>query len=236
MRLPDKNKFKQYDDNDDIQRLKFENNVLEPLPMHVNILSDKDKAKAIKHIENAIIRPSIEYKSYIKFLREKIDMNKCSFWGAVSNENSKRVKIEIHHSPLTLFDITSIVAEKQIHERGEFNYFEIAKEVMSLHYQCKVGLIPLSSTIHSMVHNGTIFIPLYCPRGNFLSFIDEYSQYISRDLTDMLEDAYILTKQTQDLSILDTVYTYIECDGFKLPQFNDNTSSLAIEHNIKRKK
>ena len=230
MRLPDKNQFKHYDNYDKIKHLKFGDKI-EPLPMRVNILSDKDKAKAIKHIENAVIRPSLEYKTYIKFLREKMDMNKCSFFDNVSNANSKRVKIEIHHSPLTLFDITSIVAEKQMHEKGEFNYFKIGKEVVELHYQCRVGLIPLSSTVHSMVHNGTLFIPLYCPRGNYISFLDEYSQYISRDLTDMLEDAYVLTKQTQDLSILDTVYTYIDYDGFKLPQFKE--SSLAIEHNLK---
>lgn len=230
MRLPDINSFKTYDNYEKIRHMSV-NDKIEPLPMHVNILSDKDKVKAIKHVENTIIRPSLEYKAYIKFLREKYDMTKCSFFNNVSNEHSKRVKIEIHHSPFTLFDITSVVAEKQMHEDGEFNYFKIGKEVVQLHYQCRVGLIPLSSTIHSMVHNGSIFIPLDCPRGNYISFIEEYDRYLSQDLLAMLEDAYILTKQTHDLSILDTVYTYIDCDGFKLPQFNE--TSLVVEHNIK---
>ena len=45
MRLPDKNQFKHYDNYDKIKHLKFEDKI-EPLPMRVNILSDKDKAKA----------------------------------------------------------------------------------------------------------------------------------------------------------------------------------------------
>lgn len=217
MRLPDINSFKTYDNLEKIKTMKITDE-LQPLPMHVNILSDKDKVKAITHIERAIIRPSLEYKTYIKFLKENVDMTKCSFFNNVSNKYSSRVKIEIHHAPFTLFDITSIVAEKQVHENGEFNYFMIAKEVMKLHYQCKVGLIPLSSTLHSLVHNGSVFIPLDCPRGNFISFMEEYSQYISQDLMGMMEDAYVLTKQTQDLSLLNTVYTYVECDGFTLPE------------------
>ena len=217
MRLPDINSFKSYDNLEKIKTMKFTEE-LQPIPMHVNILSDKDKAKAITHIEKAIIRPSLEYKSYIKFLKDNFDMTSCSFFSNVSNKNSTRVKIEIHHAPFTLFDITSIVAERQMHELGEFNYFKIGEEVMKLHYQCKVGLIPLSSTVHSLVHNGALFIPLDCPRGNYISFIEEYSRYISQDLMNMLEDAYVLTKQVQDLSLLNTVYTYIEKDGFNLPK------------------
>lgn len=217
MRLPDPNSIKSFKNLEKIKTMKFTDELI-PLPMHVNILSDKDKTKAIKHIESAIIRPSIEYHSYIKFLKENFDMTRCSFFNGVSNKNSTRVKIEIHHAPFTLFDITSIVAEKQIHENGEFNYFKIAEEVMKLHYQCKVGLIPLSSTVHSLVHNGSLFIPLDCPRGDFISFMEDYSRYISQDLMAMMEDAYVLTKQVQDLSLLETVYTYIEQDGFSLPK------------------
>ena len=217
MRLPDINSFKTYNNIEKIKTLHFTEE-LQPISMHINILSDKDKEKAIKHIEKAIIRPSIEYHSYIKFLKENFDMTSCSFFSNVTNKNSKRIKIEIHHSPFTLFDITSIVAEKQMHTIGVFNYFKIAEEVMKLHYQCKVGLIPLSSTVHSLVHNGSLFIPLDCPRGNFIDFMEEYSRYISQDLMGMLEDAYVLTKQVQDLSLLNTVYTYVETDGFTLPQ------------------
>ena len=214
MRLPDTSSLKEYKQADLIEVLKIKD--VEPLPRHINILTDKDKTKAILTTEKKYIRPSLEYKAYIKYLKDYMDMTKCSFFNNV--KNSKRVSIEIHHSPFSLYDITSIVAEKQMHENGEFNYFKIAEEVLKLHYQCKVGLIPLSTTVHSLVHNGELFIPLDAPRGDFVSFIKEYDRYISNDLMSNLEQMLILSKQVQNLSLLNTKYTYMEVDGFTLPK------------------
>lgn len=214
MRLPDTSSLKQYKQTELIEKLKIKE--IEPLPRHVNLLTDKDKTKAILAVERNYIRPSLEYKTYIKYLKENIDMNKCSFFNNV--KGSKRVKIEIHHSPFSLYDIASIVAEKQMHENGEFNYCKIADEVLRLHYQCKVGLIPLSSTVHTLVHNGELFIPLDAPRGDYISFIKEYDKYISTDLMSNLEQMLILSRQIQDLSLLNTKYTYIDVEGFTLPK------------------
>lgn len=214
MRLPDINSLKQYKETELIDTLKIKD--VEPLSRHINLLTDKDKTKALIATEKQYIRPSLEYKAYIKYLKEYMDMTKCSFFDNV--KASKRVKIEIHHSPFSLYDITSVVAEKQMHENGEFNYFKIAEEVLKLHYQCKVGLIPLSTTVHSLVHNGELFIPLDAPRGDFVSFIKEYDRYISNDLMSNLEQMLILSKQVQNLSLLNTKYTYMEVDGFTLPK------------------
>lgn len=214
MKLPDTSSLKEYKQADLIEVLKIKD--VEPLPRHINILTDKDKTKAILTTEKKYIRPSLEYKAYIKYLKDYMDMTKCSFFNNV--KNSKRVSIEIHHSPFSLYDITSIVAEKQMHENGEFNYFKIAEEVLKLHYQCKVGLIPLSATAHTLVHNGELFIPLDAPRGDYISFIKEYDKYISTDLMSNLEQMLILSKQVQNLSLLNTKYTYMEVDGFTLPK------------------
>lgn len=214
MRLPDTSSLKQYKEAELIETLKMRD--IEPLSRHVNLITDKDKTKALLSIEKKYIRPSLEYKAYIKYLKDNMDMTKCSFFDNV--KSSKRVKIEIHHSPFSLYDITSVVAEKQMHEDGEFNYFKIADEVLQLHYQCKVGLIPLSSTVHTLVHNGELFIPLDAPRGDFISFIKEYDKYISNDLMSNLEQLFILSKQVQDLSLLNTKYTYIDTEGFVLPK------------------
>ena len=82
----------------------------EEMEYFVFINSDKDKVKFIKRCEK-VIRSSNEYRDYVAFLKENIDMDKCAFWKNVSSENSKRVKIEIHHEPFTLFDIVSVVVE-----------------------------------------------------------------------------------------------------------------------------
>lgn len=213
MRLPDINNVT-YDNSKLIKYLKM--GKIEPIKMEINIMSDKDKVKAIKTVER-MVRSSLEYKAYIKYLKQYIDMTKCSFFNNVNNKDGKRVSIEIHHEPFTLFDITQAVLEKQLDETGEVNLFNIAEEVMKLHYQCKVGLVPLSATVHELVHVGQVFIPLQSPRGDYIAFLEEYDRYITMDMKDMLQEKLKLSKQVQDLSLLETKYTYVEVEGFKFP-------------------
>lgn len=184
------------------------------------IISEKDKIKVVKKIEQ-IARSSMEYKQYIEYLRKYIDMTKCSFFNNISNKDSKRVSIEIHHEPFTLFDIAHIILEKWIATGQEINPTLIAEEMMKLHYQNKVGLIPLSITVHQLVHTGKLFVPLQCLYGDFVSFFEEYEPYVPQDLKDILEIKLKMSKDVeneQDLSILERKYTYLEVDGFNLPQ------------------
>ena len=83
-------------------------------------------------------------------------MNKCSFYENVSNIDSNDIKIEIHHEPISLYDICIIVYNKRnfFHE----NLSELLKEVMLLHYKLLIGLIPLAETVHELVHNKYLFI------------------------------------------------------------------------------
>lgn len=216
MRLPNIKNITPYNNDKKIQTMKLDSK--DAVSKTINIMSDKDKVKAIKSIER-IVRSSLEYKAYIKYLKDYVDMTRCSFFNGVSNKDTnKKISIEIHHEPFTLFDITQIILEKQLDETGEVNYFTIAEEVMKVHYQCKVGLIPLSATVHELVHSGDIFIPLQCPRGDFIGFLEEYDQYICMDIKDTLQAKLKLSKQVQDLSMLETKYTYLEVDGFRLPQ------------------
>lgn len=226
MRLPDINNVT-YDNSKLIKYLKLKK--IEPIKMEINIMSDKDKVKAIKTAER-MIRSSLEYKAYIKYLKKYIDMTKCSFFNNVNNKDGKKVSIEIHHEPFTLFDITQAVLEKQLDETGEVNLFNISEEVMKLHYQCKVGLLPLSATVHELVHLGEVFIPLQSPRGDYIGFLEEYDRYITMDMKDMLQEKLKLSRQVQDLSLLETKYTYVEVDGFKFPSLvSQEKISSSIE-------
>ena len=184
-----------------------------------NVMNEKDKIKLIKTVER-IVRSSIEYKQYIAFLKAEIDMTQCSFFTNVTNKNGARVSIEIHHEPFTLFDITQMVTDKFIDEDRELNPLLIAEEVMLLHYKNMVGLIPLSSTVHGLVHDGDLFIPLQFVYGEYASFIKEYDKYLSSDNQSILQAKLRMSKEViqPDLSILETRYVYLEVDGFKLPQ------------------
>lgn len=214
MRLPD---IKKYNNNQDIELMQLTG--IQPVEKTYIVLNDKDKLMLTKAVET-IVRRSLEYKQYIQFLKEEIDMTQCAFFKNVTNKNGAAVSIEIHHEPFTLFDITNIVIEKYIESGYDLNPLLIAEEVMSLHYKNMVGLIPLSVTVHKLVHNGNLFIPLQNVYGNYIQFLEEYGEYVSDSIKAMLETKLRLSKDIEnpDTSILEKKYVYLEVEGFNLPQ------------------
>jgi hypothetical protein len=150
----------------------------------------------------------------------------CSFFNNVSNKDKQKVSIEIHHEPFTLFDITQTVVEKWIANDEDINPILIAEEVMKIHYQGRIGLIPLSITVHKLVHNGKLFIPLQNVYGNFIAFLEEYENYIPADLKDMLEVKLKMSKEVQvnDMTLLEKRYIYLDVEGFVFPQVIEETA------------
>jgi hypothetical protein len=188
------------------------------------IFSDKDRIKFIKTVEK-VIRSSMEYKEYIKYLKDVIDMTKCSFFTNINSENAKKkISIEIHHEPFTLFDLVSIVYIRHKSMGRDPNPLLIAEEVMKLHYQDRVGLIPLSVTVHELVHNGKLFIPLQCVAGNYLEFLKEYMDDIDPELQSILKKKIEMSKEVVDTSILQKRFVYLEVEGFRLPQLISKAS------------
>lgn len=214
MRLPD---IKKYNNTSDIEIMALTD--IKPVDKTYVVLNDKDKLMLTKAVET-IVRRSLEYKQYVQFLKEEIDMTQCAFFKNVTNKNGSPVSIEIHHEPFTLFDITLTVIEKFIDNGYELNPLLIAEEVMSLHYKNMVGLIPLSVTVHELVHDGSLFIPLQNVYGNYIQFLEEYGDYITDSIKAMLETKLRLSKELDnpDTSILEKKYVYLEVEGFSLPQ------------------
>lgn len=190
---------------------------VEPVERTVILLTPKQKLKFIKKVE-MLVRSSQEYKQYSEYLKKYVDMTMCSFFNGITTKNSRKVRIEIHHEPFTLFDLVSIVLEKWTQRGDKINHLLIAEEVMKIHFRGRVGLIPLSLTAHQLVHDGKLFIPLQYVYGDVIEFVKEYEQFISEDLMGTLQVKLEMSKQVQDNSILDTSYVYIEVDGFSLPQ------------------
>lgn len=183
--------------------------------------TDKEIEKFIKRIEKNV-RSSMEYRDYISYLKEYVDMNHCAFYTNMDNNSGGKVKIEIHHEPFTLFDISKIVYNKFIIEGFPLNDLYIAEEIMDLHYTNQVGLIPLSKSIHQIYHNSNqIVIPLNLVYGDYMSFCKNYNDYITDEqILDKLERKINETKglKSSDFNKLNPKYVYIEVDGFTLPQ------------------
>ena len=200
-----------------------------------NLSDDKEYNQYIKDIEK-VVRRSFEYRAFIKYLRENMDMNKCSFLKDVSNAETYDIKIEIHHYPLTLRDICEIVYRKRCAYHESLSVFMVAKEVMILHYKLIIGLIPLSETVHELAHNGRIFIPVDRVLGRYNIFLDYYEPFCEPEQLETISRIEKYTKENSN--ILDTTIidqnniTYnIETERFQLPQFNTITNNMIEQIN-----
>lgn len=220
MRVP---KIEHYENSNKIETININPNRID---MEYIIMTDKDKLKLITDIER-YVRRSLEYKQYIRFLRDEIDMTECAFFENVNNKNrNSKISIEIHHEPIDLFTITQIVVDKWIDLGIPINPILISKEVMELHYKNHIGLIPLSVTVHQLYHDGKIFIPLQYVYGKYISFIEEYWDYISEETRSILQTKMDISKKIvkMDTSILETKYTYVNVDGFILPSIIEEST------------
>ena len=157
-----------------------------------DLFDDKDKEKYFKDLERHI-RSSYEYRNMIQYLREYMNMNSCSFMPNISNELNRKIRIEIHHSPFTLRDICSIVLNKRMKNNEVLFIESVAYEVMFIHYSLMIGLIPLSETVHQLVHNQYIFIPVNKVYGYYKNFVKSYYDYIDPEILDKLDELEKLT-------------------------------------------
>lgn len=183
--------------------------------------TDKDKRKFIERTKR-IVRSSKEYKDYIRYLKENMDMDRCVFFKKIKHTSDNAIKIEVHHEPFTLDDIVRTVINKQLAEGRKLNDLDVANEVMELHYNDMVGLVPLSETIHELVHSDTnkVFVPLNMVYGNFNKFFELYQNYMEDDILTRLEVKIDQTKNmTEDaFDALAVEYEYLEVDGVDLPE------------------
>jgi hypothetical protein len=157
---------------------------------------EKSRIKFIKYIEK-IVRRSFEYKTYIGFLKNELNLTKCTFLPMIDINEIKMVGLEFHHYPYTLFDITSVVLDEHMLINGEkhINPFNIAQEIMQLHYQNYIGLVPLTQTIHELVHSGKVFVNLDYVFGNYNKFINLYDSARTDTYNQMMQNLEQLSEK-----------------------------------------
>ena len=163
---------------------------------------EKDFNKFINDTERDI-RRSYEYREFIKYIRDNMQMNKCAFLEGVTNEETFDIKIEIHHYPFSLHDIVEIVLKKRLYYNESTSKFMVAKEVMSLHYKLVVGLIPLSQTVHELAHSGKLFVPSDKVVGRYNMFVDLYKPFCTVEQLEVLDRIEKYSRENRS-DILDT--------------------------------
>ena len=186
-------------------------------------LSDNDAYGKFILAVKRDIRASIEYQMFINFLKEHLDMNKCSFYKNISGADTKHIKIHVHHDPFTLEDITGVVMRKRECYREEINIPLVGKEVMYLHYSLLVGLIPLAETPHELVHNNFLFVPTTHVMGRYRQFVDMYHDFILPEHLQTLENIEEMTRlydEHADTKVLSINMVYLDDTGhYDLPRF-----------------
>lgn len=178
----------------------------------------KDRTKFILQTET-VCRKSLEYKEYIKFLKRNADLRRCTVLRGLNTEHGKKYSIEIHHEPFTLFDIVETVLTRREMDQERIHPLDIADEVMELHYDGKIGLLHLSKTMHQMVHDDKIFIPLQYIYHKYNEFYEEYKPYINPLVEEKLSAKVDLSLKTSDILSdgIDPEFTYVHVDGFDFP-------------------
>lgn len=228
MRVP---KIDRFSNSSAIKRVTYSAPII--IPRHPVLTNERQRDKCTTRIEKKC-RSSMEYRDLIKFLRTNMDMNQCEFLPNIRGK--KRGSIEIHHAPFDLYSLVSILMKKYEKEHDDVvNEMMIAKEVMRCHYQGLIGLIPLSVTVHQLVHDGKLIVPLNCVYGRFVEFTQKYYEFIDDDLMAMLNENIELTKNLKpdDLSILNTCYIYSDTDGVKLPDMQSLSNADVIDVDVR---
>ena len=202
--------------------------------MDYDLSDPKDTKKYFVDLER-MCRNSRAYKKLIAFLREYVDMTHCSFYENINNLDTYSIKIHIHHSPLTLFDIATTIFAKRIANHESIALNLVAKEVMYVHDKMMVGLIPLSETVHELVHNGYLFIPTNAVYGLYQKFLDTYGMYMDETTKKTLESAEEYTQAydyAKETKVLTMRAVYIDPSGsYQLPNIQDIANVMQTKLN-----
>lgn len=153
-------------------------------------------AKLIAYMEK-IIRKSYEYKTYITYLKQELDITRCAITPGL-NQKDMDFGLEFHHYPITLYDAVDTLTRYAYARKdagGNLSMFDVMKLVMQEHYAGNIGLVPLSTTAHEMAHSGAIRIPNTAIYGNYQKFIAKYKEYMSPELIDKCETAMLITPE-----------------------------------------
>lgn len=183
----------------------------------------------------SVVRTSFEYKEYIDFLKNFKDMRYCSFFNNISNfdytkqKYNKNIKIEIHHEPFRLHDIVDTIIRFFIFKEVPLDPLLISEKVMEVHYTNRVGLIPLSLTVHELVHSDNVLVPLSSVFGDYEKFYEEYKMYMHSDVIDRFLYRKEKSRQynhKENTKILRTKLIYYNIEGNQIPVIEDYEDDL----------
>lgn len=141
-------------------------------------VSDADYAKFIKAVEKHV-RGSEEYKRYLAYLKADLGLDRCVFVQVAEDEE---VEVELHHAPLTLYDVCAVVLAEMHRLKEKVSSLTVARAVVKEHYAGRVGLVPVSKTAHEMIHHGKLLVAEDQIHGNWGEFMTLYGASVTSEM------------------------------------------------------
>ena len=146
-----------------------------------DITSEKKFNSVIKEVEKSV-RTSKRYTEYVKYLKETVGLTSCAVLPNMSSSGNSGISVEFHHYPFTLYDIVKLVIINNMINRNSFSTFTITKEVIGLHLNNLVGMVPLTTTIHQLYDVDGFSISKDMFFGDVHSFIELYKMSFSKEM------------------------------------------------------
>ena len=208
------------------------------ISMLKSVNDPKKRIKVIKMIEKAV-RGSEEYRRLIRYLKQEMDLTKSTFFNNIdtSIKKYKKISLEFHHHPFGLWDIVDIVLEKHIQTSGcsFVNTFTVADEVMVEHYNMNIGLVPLTTTNHGLVHDGKLHLQKCDVTGNVEKFGELYLEYMNPEqkviLFEYLKDDKLVDDHNDEVLRVEPQKILIETrDEFKM--LNVKSEGEIVEETV----
>ena len=204
-------------------------------PVYI-LTSNRARNKFIKQCEK-VIRSSMEYREYMRFLKEHMDFNRCAVLPRIVSGEGKRYSIEIHHEPFTLYDLVDIEITRREVLGLPMRVLEIAEHIMAIHYDGLIGLIPLCKTQHELIDSHKVFIPLQHIYQDYHKYYEEHEEYINinEHIKKKIDVKVSLSLKCGDIQsdAAEAEFTYVNVDGFDFPTLKDEWRELlSIDRSI----
>lgn len=163
--------------------------------------SQENEVAFIKAVER-LVRQSQDYKRYVKFIREEVGIQCCQVMSNISDASSEEERnttrlLDMHHGPLTLFEITQVVLATAVLRKEPVTTFSIANQVIDEHFLHNVGVTMLSETAHEQVHMDNIFLNPKQMWGDTNRFLIKYREGLNNALIRKI-NAYVEKAKEND--------------------------------------
>lgn len=156
-----------------------------PFRLALRIRNFENEAEYKKFVRNCemLIRRCNEYKLWRNYIIDVLQVNECM----ITHESIDQVTIEVHHHIPSMFTLVCGLVNKKIENQHDFCTFDIAQEAIELHFKNKVGYVTLLKSMHEKFHNGYLTIPVRLVKGDYNTFVSEYSRYLDEGDIDTIQ-------------------------------------------------